>query len=151
MKKWFKTAVFIAIACIAVSFAVSAEDSASVAVNTATVVEPENTTSPVDATNPVLEFFFTYAGLVLLIQIVTGWILKTIPMLGKTLKQITSWVVAVGISWIGKHFGYGLFADASILETVATGIGLGMVANYLYDAKTLESILAIFFANKKSV
>lgn len=150
MKKWFKTAIFIAIACIAVSFAVSAEDTASVAVATETAVQIADPVTPVEPVNPVLEFFFSYAGLVLLIQIVTGWILKTIPVLGKTLKQITSWVVAVAIAWVGKHFGYGLFADASILETVATGIGLGMVANYLYDAKTLESILAIFFANKKS-
>lgn len=145
MKKWFKKAVFTVIALVAVVFAVKAGDSTAVAA----VAPTPDPTTPVEPVNPVLEFFFSYAGLVLLIQIVTGWILKTIPLMGKTLKQMTSWVVAVGIAYIGKLYGYGLFADASLVETIATGIGLGMAANYLYDAKTLESILSIFFANKK--
>lgn len=159
MKKWIKVAVFAAVAVLAFNLAVSAQDSAVVAdsaVSTvtdtisATGTDVTTTTDTPAETNPVLQFFFSYAGLVLLIQIVTGWILKTVPTLGKTLKQVTSWVVALGIAYVGKLYGYGLFADANTIQTIATGIGLGMVANYLYDAKTLESILSIFFANKKA-
>ena len=156
MKKWLKKAVLTAIAVCAVALAVVAQDSSVVAADTATAVAQASTVTnsdpvmPMEANNPVLEFFFSYAGLVLLIQILTGWILKTVPMLGKTLKQVTSWVVAVGVAYIGNLYGYGLFAGASMIETIATGVGLGMVANYLYDAKTLESILSIFFANKKA-
>lgn len=149
MKNSVKKLILTALGILAVAFVATAQDTATAEAVQA-VVPTEPTTTPVEPVNPVVQFFFSYAGLVLLIQIVTGWILKTIPMLGKTLKQMTSWVVAVGIAYVGKIYGFGLFADAGLVETIATGVGLGMVANYLYDAKTLESILAIFFANKKS-
>lgn len=157
MKKWLKSAAFAAIALCLVTFAVTAQDSATAttATDTATAVVEASTdviptADPVTPTSPLIEFFYSYAGLVLLIQIITGWLLKTVPSIGKTFKQVISWVVAVGIAYVGKLYGFGLFADAGMVETIATGIGLGMVANYLYDAKTLESIIGIFFANKKA-
>lgn len=119
----------------------------STIVVTATPDVPVESTEP-SAMNTAMEFFFSISGVVLLVQIVTGWILKTLPIVGKTLKQMTSWVVSVALAFVGSKYDLGIFADASLVYTLSVGVGIGMVANYLYDAKTLESILSIFFANK---
>jgi hypothetical protein len=98
----------------------------------------------------VLSFFFNISGLVLLVQIVTGWVLKVMPMLGATAKQLASWVISVGLAFVGQAYGYGMFEGINTIHTAAIGLGVGMVANHLYDAGTLDNILYLFFAKKKA-
>lgn len=163
---WFKSGFIALIMACAIAFTAFGQDSASAApapaneteVVAATSEEPSTVSATeVTATEPapepqngVLDFFFSISGMVLLVQIVSGWILKTLQFLGKTAKQLVSWVVALILSYVGFAYGYGIFAGIDLIEMFATGIGLGMVANYLYDAKTLEGILSIFFIKKKA-
>lgn len=97
-------------------------------------------------------FFFTLSGCLLLISVVSGWVIGLLSKmnLNSTFKQIISWAVAVGVAFFGQAKGYGMFADLSTIETAAYGIGLAMVSNHLYDVGTLDNILTLLFAKKKS-
>lgn len=150
MKKWFKGAF---IALIASLFVVSVyadsttvvKDS-SVATSVDTVVTATPTPSTPSSTDDIYSFFFNVTGMILLIQIVSGWILKVLPQFNSTIKQVITWGISVGVAFVGQHYGLGMFNGISTVETVTIGVGLGMVSNHLYDVGTLDNILSIFFA-----
>lgn len=141
MKNYMKTIALMLFALVAFVVVGYAQDSSA--------VDTTVTSAPSTSGEGVLSFFFNISGLVLLVQIVSGWLLKFMSGFGATMKQLVSWVVAVGLAFIGQAYGYGMFAGVGTIETAAIGVGVGMVANHLYDAGTLDNILYLFFAKGK--
>ena len=64
-------------------------------------------------------------------------------------KQATSWVVAVGLAFLGYWKGVGIFADTTILWTVITGVAAGFVSNGIFDISFVQDILTFLKLNKK--
>lgn len=57
------------------------------------------------------------------------------------LKQILVWIVAVLLCGAGNIANFGLMADATILQTVAYGIGAGLIANGFFDITFVRALL----------
>lgn len=158
MKKCFKLAVSASLCVFGLTFNSYGQDTTEVIVKdsssqdsaTAIVAQAVDTASSLGVTDSdYTNLFFSIAGLVLLVQLVTGWVLKFVPSVNATIKQLLSWIVSCGLAYFGMQNGYGLFAGASLTETLAYGIGVAMVANHLYDAGTLDNILKLAFAKSK--
>ena len=56
-------------------------------------------------------------------------------------KQIVSWIVAVALCAVGNLVNFGLLADASWLQTLAYGLGAGLIANGIFDFTVVQLIL----------
>lgn len=134
---------------------VSGENNSVVSEATGTIVTDEPATvvssDPSDPASSVMDYFFSYAGLVLLTQIITGWLLR-LPFTSKMnsdWKQVCSWAITFIICYYGQYKGLGVLADASLEFTAAIATGVAMVANNFYDAGTLDKILYLLKAKKR--
>jgi len=107
------------------------------------------TGTPTTGGIPAIELFASIPGLILLTTIISGWLTAHVS-LPSTLKQIVSWAVGIGLAFLGQWKGLGIFATADTITTVSIGIGTSMVSNGLFDAGTLDNILGIFLAKKKT-
>ena len=158
MKNYIKSAALVAISSMFFAFSVFAQDTAkSKTTDTSCYVSTSDTSCVTSAseqvvnpqTDDLMVFFFSLAGLVLLVQVLSGWILKFAAGANSTIKQLITWVVSCGIAFYGMKNHIGVFADTSVAETIAYGIGVAMVSNHLYDAGTMDKILGLFFAKSK--
>lgn len=129
------------------SFVVAAfgQTDTAVATDPGTVV----VTDPPPAESPLMQFFTSVSGLVMLTMVVTGWITSRAKSMSATLKQIVSWLIAIGLCFFAQAKGFGLLADADTITTALYGIGVAMVSNNFFDAGTLDNILVLLLAKKK--
>lgn len=114
--------------------------SGDVATPTATAETPGTTVSETD---PVVKFFGSITGILLLSMIVTGWLTSRSTSMSGTLKQIISWIVPVGICLFGSSMHYGIFESISLPLSAGIGALIAAVANGLWDAGTLDNILGL--------
>lgn len=56
-------------------------------------------------------------------------------------KQIAAWLVAVLLCFLGNLINFGLLAEATWLQTLAYGIGAGLIANGIFDFTVVQLIL----------
>jgi hypothetical protein len=76
-----------------------------------------------------------------LLKITKGW-----------LKQIMAWVVAIAICVAGNLANFGLLAEANVWQTIAYGLGAGLVANGFFNVTIIRAILvALKLEVKKEV
>lgn len=97
----------------------------------------------VAATDPVIEFFGSIAGILMLSMVVTGWLVSRSTSMSGTLKQIISWLVPVAICLFGSSMHYGIFANITLPISAGVGVLIAATANGLWDAGTLDKILAL--------
>ena len=102
----------------------------------------------------LMEYFGSLAGLVALNVIVMNWVLVLFKISKNWLKQLLRWIVSVAEAIVGFVFSLGLFVKLTALPawegwlfTVLIGLGIGLVANGIYDIpvvrKLLESLLSL--------
>lgn len=113
----------------------------------AVIVFAEGSLEATEGQIDILDLLLTPEGILALSVIVTGWITKAIKTSGLA-SQIISWVIPIGLCFIGDAKNVGHFADHDVIYTVVIGFGLALVGNALYDMGGLKSILAAFFAKK---
>lgn len=98
----------------------------------------------------IVEFFESLGLIAGLVTIITGYLNTHISFLKEasgTAKQLVSWVVSLGVVFIGQAKGVGLLAGTDTLWTIITGIAVGLIANGIFDVKLVQSILSFIKAN----
>lgn len=93
-------------------------------------------------------YFASLAGMATLSVIVTAFLNKSFNIIGKTSKLIISWITPIILCIAGLLFGLGLFADYGTIEqpmawveTILTGIGLGLSANGIYEIEVIRKMI----------
>lgn len=98
------------------------------------------------------QYFISLAATAATATIVTGYVtthlLKT---LSSQMKQVASWVIAIGICFLANWQGWGLFADLSLVWTAIYGLATGLVSNGIFDINVIQIILGAIGAKKKTV
>lgn len=88
------------------------------------------------------EYFATLSACATTTLLVSGYIithiLKTINSTGR---QITSWFVAVGLAFLAQWMGWGIFVGEGAAATLLNGLGIGLVANGIFDVSFVQAIL----------
>lgn len=122
-------------------------------VDTGVDTPPVDVPIPDPVTDPnglVLFFFGNIGGMLLLSVTITGWLTtRLLSNANNTVKQILSWVVVLAVCMFGHVKGYGtwgvggLFYTTSVALAIGYSIGIAMVANKIWDEKTLNSVIAI--------
>lgn len=95
-------------------------------------------------------YFATLAALAGLVVVVTGWLKTNLLKWDGWKAQALSWVLSIGLAFVGQWKGLGLFAETDVLWTVLNGLGVGLVANGIYSADLVQSILAFIKAKPAS-
>ena len=86
-------------------------------------------------------WFGTLAGLGA-ITVFLGSVVTSLLKLEKPwVKQIASWIVAIILCAVGNLVNFGILADASWLQTLAYGLGAGLIANGIFDFTVVQLIL----------
>lgn len=93
-------------------------------------------------------YFATLAGMAGLVVLVTGWINTNIFKWDGWKAQLLSWVVSIGLAFAGSWKGLGLFAETDVLWTILNGLGVGLIANGIYSADLVKTILEFIKARK---
>jgi len=94
--------------------------------------------------------FVSIASLVLAVPIIVEFLKDKLGLNGLVV-QILSWVLGIALSFLGYFAGLGMFADMSILGTVLTGVGVGLVSNGVADTGIVEWLLTLIKFKKKSI
>jgi hypothetical protein len=101
-----------------------------------------------DPPTGIIGSFATIAGVVSLTLLITGWIKTALKLVGKWARWV-SWAVAIVISLVGWMLNFGLFEPLTWYIAIGYGFGIGLVANGLFTADTIQLILAFFKAQVK--
>lgn len=94
------------------------------------------------------ESFATISGVASLTLLITGWIKTALKLEGKWARWL-SWTVSVLLSLFGWWQNVGLFELYTWWMTIIAGFGIGLVANGIFTAETVQIILAFFKAQVK--
>lgn len=57
------------------------------------------------------------------------------------IKQVTSWLIAIVLCIAGNLINFGLLAEANWIQTLAYGVGAGLVANGFFDITLVRLLL----------
>lgn len=91
------------------------------------------------------QYFVTLAVYAPFIVVITGWVNRVLDA-RKGAAQVISWVVALATGFLASWLNLGIFADLSLLLTIATAGAGGLVANGIYDIALVQEILKIIKA-----
>lgn len=96
-------------------------------------------------------YFLSLVAVAGLDTILTGWVTTQTPLknANRTWKQVISWVIAILLAFVGQAKMLGIFADTNILYTILNGVGVGLIANGIFDVTIVQSILSFIGAAKK--
>jgi hypothetical protein len=86
-------------------------------------------------------YFTTLAGAASLVVLITGWVNTNVLKLEGWKAQVLSWVISVGLAFVGSWKNIGIFAEMDVLWTVLNGLCVGLVANGIYSADLVKTIL----------
>jgi len=96
----------------------------------------------------MLEYFGTLAAVVALDVLITEGIIKTCKVAKDWAKQLIAWVTPIVLSVVGLLCGWGIFAEYGTpadwyawVYTALTGVGVGLVANGVYDINLVQRAL----------
>ena len=86
-------------------------------------------------------WFGTLAGFAA-ITVFLGSVVTTLFKITKSLwKQIVAWAVAIVLCLVGNLVNFGLLSEATLLQTLAYGLGAGLIANGIFDFSVVQLIL----------
>jgi len=97
----------------------------------------------------ISSYFGTLAAAAGLVVILAGYVnTHVFSTASATVKQIVSWVLAIVVAFVGQIKGLGVFASTDVIWTVLNGLGVGLVANGIFDVGLVQSILEFIKAKK---
>ena len=88
----------------------------------------------------ISQYFYTITGLSGITVIVAAALINATGANG-WLKQLISWIVAMGMAWIGYLFNVGMFENITIGWTIVLGLASGITSNGIYDITFVQYIL----------
>jgi hypothetical protein len=91
----------------------------------------------------ISSYFVSLVALVPLVVLITDFLIRWLKVLKPWIKQVISWVIAVGLCLVGMWFDLGMFAEFTAGTTIAYGIAAGLVANGIFDMKIIQTLLDI--------
>lgn len=99
------------------------------------------------------EYFASLTGLVALNVLIMNWVLTFFKIKKNWLKQFLTWVLSIGEAVVGFIFSLGLFVEFTALPlwegwtfTILTGLGVGLIANGIYDIPAVRQLLDAIIA-----
>lgn len=101
-------------------------------------------------TIPGLDFtqcFATLAAFCPLVIFITEWIKKYIKVSGG-LNQLFSWLISIGLAFVGWGLQLGMFAGIEWYVVIVYGIAAGLVCNGIFDIKLVQDILNAIFKKR---
>lgn len=98
----------------------------------------------IDLSNPsgVEVYFISLAALSAVVLPVTNWVKNLFKLTGSW-TVVLSWVVSVGLSFVGYWLKLGMFEGISIAWVLIYGVAAGMVSNSLFDIGIVNAILSL--------
>ncbi|MGD2113403.1 MAG: hypothetical protein PVG07_00010 [Acidobacteriota bacterium] len=93
-------------------------------------------------------YFVSIAALAAIVLPVTNFIKNLIGSSGGW-TVVLSWIVSIGLSFIGWWLKLGMFEGITIVWVLIYGVAVGMVANSLFDIGIVNAILSLFKQNKE--
>lgn len=88
-------------------------------------------------------YFVSLAALAAVVVPVTQFVKRIINTSGSW-TVVLSWVVSVGLAFIGWWFKLGMFEGLSVLWVFIYGLAAGMVSNGVFDIGVVKMILSLF-------
>lgn len=95
------------------------------------------------------DFFVSLAAMIPIVTFISAFVNKQLRPAQSWIKQVTSWIVAVGLSFVGWYFEFGIFAGLHWISVLIYGAGVGLAANGFFDIKFIQSILSLFKLHTK--
>ena len=93
-------------------------------------------------------YFVSLSGLAGAALAVTEFIKKIIGSSGAWTKYV-SWVVSIGLAFVGWWLNIGMLAGISELWVVVYGVCAGLVANSIFDLKLIKGFLVLLGARSR--
>lgn len=100
----------------------------------------------------ITDYFVSLVALVPLVILITDFLKRWLKIEKTWIKQVLSWVISLVLCLIGMWFNLGIFADFSLIVTLAYGIATGLVANGVFDIELVKTLLDFIlkFLTKKT-
>lgn len=88
-------------------------------------------------------YFASLAALSAIVLPVTQFFKNIFKSSGNWTKYL-SWVVSIGLAFVGWWLNLGMFEGIKIVWVVVYGIAAGLVSNSVFDIGILQAILSLF-------
>ena len=88
------------------------------------------------------DYFVTIGTIAALTVIIATFLIdKVLKWTKRYPKMILTWLVAIALTFIGNLLNLGFAAEFPWLTTAVYGLGVGLVANGIFDVPTVQVIL----------
>jgi hypothetical protein len=95
-------------------------------------------------------YFGSLAAVAGVVMTLSGWAKTYVIKVDGFKAQLLTWLISIGVAFLGQWQNLGIFANADILTTVLSGVGVGLVANGLYSIEGVQNLLSLLKARKKA-
>ncbi len=99
-------------------------------------------------TGDIQSYFVSIAALASLVVIVSSWLNNLLNLSG-FYKQLSSWVIAIILSFVGWALQIGMFVGLQWYIVILYGFGVGLVANGIFDVSIIQFVLKFLKIEKK--
>jgi hypothetical protein len=116
--------------------------------------EPEVPAGVSDLMSNLGHFVASLSGLAGIVIFVTGLLVALLKVEKRWMRLVIYLVIGVLLAILTNLLNFGLFAEATWIETLLNGVGLGVVAGGISDIPTMKVLLALilsFVSLKKPV
>lgn len=96
----------------------------------------------------IQSYFVSIAALASLVVIISSWINNLLNLKG-FYKQLSSWIIALILSFIGWALQIGMFVGLQWYIVILYGFGVGLVANGIFDISIIQLVLKFLKIEKK--
>lgn len=93
-------------------------------------------------------YFGSLAAVAGVVMTLSGWAKTYVIKVDGFKAQLLTWLISIGIAFLGQWQNIGIFENANLLTTVLNGVGVGLVANGLYSIESVKNILALLKAKQ---
>lgn len=122
---------------------------ASVVVGNDTIQNPANNSGTVILTDQIKGYFTSLGSVAFLTLIVCAFIKLKTKLSGGAMGAI-SWIVGMGLAFVGYGMHWGMFEHATILQTVIAGGLSSLIANNIADGGLVQGLYNTFLDRKTS-
>jgi len=98
--------------------------------------------------NSLLDFFAVFGALLPLVVSITAFLVYRFTM-NKTSKQITAWLIAIALTFLGWWMQIGYLTEITWWMALIHGFALGLAANGFFDIAMIKAILTFLFPPKR--
>lgn len=115
-------------------------------------ITPTQTPVLAPSTNSWADYFASPAGVIALIVLITGFATKNLPsgsFAGVTFTHWASYIIAVGLCFVGQWQQLGIFHGLTLGATALDGIAFGLTANGVSTLPIISGTLQAIGAKNK--